>query len=84
MAIRLHCDRCGKFVQAMGEPKDLAAFKKEVICKGCEATEKKLNLFAESLKSKWLVQIDKLVIDAKQEIADELEKIKASHNGKED
>jgi hypothetical protein len=84
MAIRLHCDRCGKFVQAMGEPKDLAAFKKEVICKQCEASEKKLNQFAEGLKSKWLIQVDKLVLEAKKEIAEELEKIKASYEGKED
>ena len=83
MAIRLHCDRCGRFVTAMGEPKDLAAFKKEVICKSCEKSELKLNQFADSLKSKYLGEIDKLIALAKEDVLDSISKIKASH-GKED
>ena len=83
MAIRLHCDRCGRFVQAMAEPKDLAAFKKEVICKTCEKSEIKLNQFADSLKSKYLEEMTKLINSAKEEISSEVAKLKASY-GKED
>lgn len=81
--IRLHCDRCGRFVQAMGEPKDLAAFKKEVICKTCEKSEEKLNKFADGLRAKYLEEVMKLITDAKAEIASEVSKLKASY-GKED
>ena len=83
MAIRLHCDRCGRFVQAMGEPKDLAAFKKEVICKTCEKSEIKLNQFADSLRSKYLEEMTKLISSAKEEISSEVSKLKSSY-GKED
>mgnify|MGYP001310850166 CR=1 FL=1 len=83
MAIRLHCDRCGRFVTAMGEPKDLAAFKKEVICKPCEKSEEKLNRFAETLKAKYLGEIDKLIALAKEDVLENIAKIKANH-GKED
>ena len=83
MAIRLHCDRCGKFVQTMGDPKDLAAFKKEVICKSCEKSEQKLIHFADTLKSKYLGEIDKLIALAKEDVIENIARIKASH-GKED
>ena len=83
MAIRLHCDRCGRFVQTIPETKDLAAFKKEVICKHCEKSEIKLNSFADTLKSKYLGEIDKLIALAKEDVLENIAKIKASH-GKED
>jgi hypothetical protein len=83
MAIRLHCDRCGRFVQVMPEPKDLAAFKKEVICKHCEKSEQKLNQFADTLKSKYLGEIDKLIALAKEDVLENIARIKAAH-GKED
>jgi hypothetical protein len=83
MAIRLHCDRCGRFVQVMPEPKDLAAFKKEVICKNCEKSEQKLNQFADTLKSKYLGEIDKLITLAKEDVLENIARIKAAH-GKED
>jgi hypothetical protein len=83
MAIRLHCDRCGRYVSSIGEPKDLAVFKKETICKYCEKTEEKLIRMADTLRGQWTEAINKIIQDAKDEVHSEVAKIKASH-GKED
>jgi len=76
MAIRLHCDRCGVFVQAIPEPKDLAVFKKEVICKKCTDMEAHLTTFADRLKNKWATKVEELILSAKTELKEELEKLK--------
>ena len=83
MAIRVHCDRCGRFVTFITEKNDMSQFRKEVVCKLCDASEKKLVQFADSLKGKWSGSIEKIISDAKAELTLELSKIKASH-GKED
>ena len=83
MAIRVHCDRCGRFVTFITERSDMSQFRKEVVCKQCDASEKKLVQFADSLKGKWSGSIEKIISDAKAELTLELSKIKASH-GKED
>ena len=83
MAVRLHCDRCGRFVTSIGEPKDLSVFKKETICKPCEKTEEKLTRLAETLRSRWNEKISQLIEEAKVMVHEEISKIKSTH-GKED
>lgn len=83
MAIRVHCDRCGKFVTFITEKSDMSQFKKEVVCKACGTTETKLNQFADGLKSKWSSSIERIINEARAELVAELSKLRASH-GKED
>jgi len=81
--VRLHCDRCGRFVINISEPKDLSVFKKETICKHCEKSEEKLNRLADTLRSRWNEQISILIEEAKMAVKDEVSKIKQSY-GEED
>jgi predicted type IV restriction endonuclease len=79
MAIRLHCDRCGRFVTMVADVRNLGDIKKEVICKHCQVMEEKLSKLSDSLKSVWLEQVNKLVEAAKAQLKDEISKVRASY-----